>query len=176
MTLDHSPGQLVGRQAEIRRIDELAGAARTGRGGALVLRGEAGIGKSALLDHARRAASGFRTVGACGSQYERELPFAALHQLCLPMLPHLAELPDRHREALRNAFGLVTGAPDVFRIGVATLELLSCAARERPLLCLIDDAQWLDTASSKVLTFLARRVTCEPVAMMFAARPPPRGG
>ncbi|MEU9883736.1 ATP-binding protein [Streptomyces phaeochromogenes] len=171
MTLDHSPGQLVGRQAEMRRIDELAGAARAGRGGALVLRGEAGIGKSALLDHARRAAGGFRTVGAFGSQYERELPFAALHQLCLPMLPHLTELPVQHREALRNAFGLATGAPDVFRIGVATLELLSCAARERPLLCLIDDAQWLDTASSKVLTFLARRVTCEPVAMMFAARP-----
>jgi len=171
MTSAHSPGQLVGRQAEIRRIDELAGAARAGRGGALVLRGEAGIGKSALLDHAREAASGFRTVQACGSQYERELPFAALHQLCLPMLPHLDELPDRHREALRNAFGIVTGAPDVFRIGVATLELLSCAARERPLLCLIDDAQWLDAASSKVLTFLARRVTCEPVAMMFAARP-----
>ncbi|MCX5562358.1 AAA family ATPase [Streptomyces sp. NBC_00038] len=171
MTSAHSPGQLVGRQAEIRRIDELTGAARAGRGGALVLRGEAGIGKSTLLDHARRAASGFRTVQACGSEYERELPFAALHQLCLPMLPHLAELPDRHRDALRIAFGLVTGAPDVFRIGVATLELLTCAARERPLLCLIDDAQWLDTASSKVLTFLARRVTCEPVAMVFAARP-----
>ncbi|MFD3377362.1 MULTISPECIES: ATP-binding protein [unclassified Streptomyces] len=171
MTLDYSPGQLVGRQAEIRRINELTGAAREGRGGALALRGEAGIGKSALLGHARRAASGFRIVTACGSEYERELPFAALHQLCVPMLPHLDELPAQHREALRNAFGLVTGPPDVFRIGLATLELQSCAAREQPLLCLIDDAQWLDMASSKVLSFLARRVVCEPVAMMFATRP-----
>ncbi|MFF5563988.1 ATP-binding protein [Streptomyces sp. NPDC012623] len=171
MTSAHPPAQLVGRQAEIRRIDELAEAARAGRGGALVLRGEAGIGKSALLDHTRRTASGFRTVGADGSQYERELPFAALHRLCVPMLPHLAELPAPHSEALRTVFGLVTGVPDVFRIGLATLELLSRAARDRPLLCLIDDAQWLDTASSKVLAFLARRVSCDRVAMVFAVRP-----
>ncbi|MFJ2259628.1 AAA family ATPase [Streptomyces sp. NPDC087844] len=170
MTSAHSFGQLVGRQAEMRRIDELTGAAREGSGGALVLRGEAGIGKSALLDDTRRAASGFRTVRASGAEYERELPFAALHQLCVPMLRHLAELPAEHREVLRNAFGLAASAPDVFRIGVAALELLSCAARDRPLLCLIDDAQWLDTASSKVLTFLARRITCEPVAMVFAVR------
>ncbi|GAA4785601.1 LuxR family transcriptional regulator [Streptomyces ziwulingensis] len=154
------------------RVEELTGAAREGRGGVLVLRGEAGIGKTALLEHAGRAASGFRTVRACGSQYEQELPFAALHQLCVPMLPHLADLADRHGESLRTAFGLVPGEPDVFRIGLATLELLACAARERPLLCLIDDAQWLDAESSKVLGFLARRVTCEPVAMMFALRPP----
>ncbi len=153
------------------RIDELTGAARKGLGGALVLRGEAGIGKSALLDHAGRTAAGFHAVRASGAEYERELPFAALYQLCVPMLRHLPELPAQQREILRNAFGLATSAPDVFRIGVATLELLSRTARDRPLLCLIDDAQWLDTASSKVLTFLARRISCEPVAMLFAVRP-----
>ncbi|GAA0964803.1 LuxR family transcriptional regulator [Acrocarpospora macrocephala] len=171
-TLARFPGPLVGRQDEIRRIDELIGAARAGQGGVLVLRGEAGIGKSALLDHARQAASGFRVIHASGSEFETELPFAALHQLCVPMLGHLAELPAQRREALRVAFGLVTGTPDVFRIGLATLELLASAARKRPLLCVVDDAQWLDAASSKALTFLARRVTSEPVAMVFAVRLP----
>ncbi|MFD7817339.1 AAA family ATPase [Streptomyces sp. NPDC059785] len=170
MTSVHRPGQLVGRQHEMRHIDELTGAARAGRGGALVLRGEAGIGKSALLEHARRTA-GLRTVAASGSQYEQELPYAALHQLCVPVLPHLGELPAPHAETLRNTFGLVTGAPDVFRVGLAALELLSRAARDQALLCLVDDAHWLDTASSQVLAFLARRIACEPVAMLFAARP-----
>ncbi|MEV7425687.1 LuxR family transcriptional regulator [Streptomyces sp. NPDC091212] len=171
MTLAQSFGPLVGRQDEIRRVDALTGAARAGRGGVLVLRGEAGIGKSALLDHAGRTAAGFRIVRSFGSEYETELPFAALHQLCAPVLGHLPELPAQHREALQVAFGLSTGAPDMFRIGLATLELLASAARERPLLCLIDDAQWLDTASSKALAFLARRVSSEPVAMVFAVRP-----
>ncbi|RDG38775.1 AAA family ATPase [Streptomyces corynorhini] len=176
MTSAQTSGQLIGRQDETRRIDELTGAARAGRGGALVLRGEAGIGKSALLDGAVRAATGFGVVRACGSQYESELPFAALHQLCVPILPRLAELPARQGEILRNAFGLSTGAPDVLRIGAAALELLSCATRERPLLCLIDDCHWLDTASAKVLAFLARRVGCESVAMVFAARLPHTAG
>ncbi|MEU4656372.1 LuxR family transcriptional regulator [Streptomyces sp. NPDC023723] len=176
MTSAPPSAQLIGRHAEMRRLDELTGAAREGRGGALVLRGEAGIGKSALLAHAGRSAAGLRTLRASGSQYERELPFAALHQLCVPLLPHLAGLPEGHRAALRNAFGLATGAPDVFRIGLAALELLACAARERPLLCLIDDAHWLDAASSRVLTFVARRVGCEPVALVFAARSQPGVG
>lgn len=168
----HSRGSLLGRQHETRRLDELTGAARAGLGGALVLRGEAGIGKSALLDHVRQTASGLRVIDASGSQYEAELPFAALHQLCLPVLGHLDELPAQHRDALLIAFGLATGTPDMFRIGLATLGLLAAAARERPLLCLVDDAQWLDAASSKALTFLARRVAAEPVAMVFAARLP----
>ncbi|MFC5825291.1 AAA family ATPase [Nonomuraea insulae] len=171
-TYAYSRGSLLGRQHEIRRIDELTGAVRAGLGGVLVLRGEAGIGKSALLDHARQAASGLRVIDASGSQYEAELPFAALHQLCLPVLGHLDELPAQHRDALRVAFGLATGTPDAFRIGLATLGLLAAAARERPLLCLVDDAQWLDAASSKALTFLARRVAAEPVAMMFGVRLP----
>ncbi|WP_049578774.1 AAA family ATPase [Streptomyces sp. SBT349] len=176
MTWAQFPGRLVGRRDEIRRIDELTGAARAGRGGALVLRGEAGIGKSALLEHARRAASGFRVLRATGSQYETELPFAALHQLCVPVLGRLDGLPERHREALRVAFGLATGEPDLFRTGLASLQLLASAARDRPLMCAVDDAQWLDAASSRTLAFLARRVGSEPVAMAFAVRLPSAAG
>jgi hypothetical protein len=144
----HSRGPLFGRREEIRRIDELTEAARTGAGGVLVLRGEAGIGKSALLEHAGRA-SGFRVVRACGAEFESELPFAALHQLCVPVLAHLPELPARHRDALRVAFGLAEGTPDLFRAGLATLALLT--AGDRPLVCVLDDAQWLDAESSKAL-------------------------
>jgi DNA-binding CsgD family transcriptional regulator len=161
---------LVGRQEEIRVVGELTSAARRGHGGVLVLRGEAGIGKSALLDHARRSASGFQVIDASGSEFETELPFAALHQLCVPVLGHLDELPARHREALQVAFGLVSGTPDMFRTGLAALGLLSAAARRRPVLCVVDDAQWLDTASAKALTFLARRIGSEPVAMVVAVR------
>ncbi|HWO63120.1 MAG TPA: AAA family ATPase [Umezawaea sp.] len=174
-TLVPPPGSLVGRQDEVRRVDELTAAARGGDGGVLVLRGEAGIGKSALLDHARRA-SGFRVIHVTGSEFESELPFAALHQLCVPVLAHLADLPAGHGEALRVAFGLSTGTPDLFRIGLATLELLATAARERPVLCVVDDAQWLDSASSKALAFLARRVAAEPVALVFAVRLPDEPG
>lgn len=142
----------------------------------LVLRGEAGIGKSALLEHARRTADGFLVVDAAGSQYEAELPFAALHQLCLPVLAHLDELPAQHRDALRVAFGLAAGTPDVFHIGLATLGLLAAAARERPLLVLVDDAQWLDASSSSVLAFLARRLTAEPVALVLGVRLPAATG
>lgn len=168
----HARGALVGRQHEIRRIDELTTAARAGRGGVLVLRGEAGIGKSSLLDHARRTADGCQVIDAAGSEYEAELPFAALHQLCLPLLRHLDELPAQHRDALLVAFGLATGTPDVFHIGLATLGLLAAAARERSLLALVDDAQWLDSASSAVLAFLARRIAAEPVAMVLGVRAP----
>ncbi|MET9197051.1 LuxR family transcriptional regulator [Streptomyces olivaceus] len=170
------PGaRLVGRRDEIAHIDELTGAARVGRGGALVLLGEAGMGKTALLEHAGTA-GGLRTVRASGAQYEEELPFAALHHLCAPLLPRLAQLPAQHAETLRNTFGLGAEAADVFRIGLAALALLSSAARERPLLCLIDDAQWLDKASLKVLAFLARRVAGEPVALLFAVRGPSASG
>ncbi|MEV0952008.1 AAA family ATPase [Promicromonospora sp. NPDC050249] len=173
-------GLLIGRRHEARRISELTDAARDGRGGALVLRGEAGIGKSALLESvqqgveqsAQQSVPAFQVIRATGSQYEAELPFAALHQFCLPVLKHLDELPPQHRDALLVAFGLATGTPDVFHVGLAALGLLAAAARERPLLCLVDDAQWLDAASSKALTFLARRIAAEPVAMVFAVRLP----
>ncbi|MFI6025876.1 ATP-binding protein [Amycolatopsis magusensis] len=164
------PGALVGRRVEIRRLDELTAAAREGRGGVLVLRGQAGIGKSALLDHVRQAAAGFRILHASGAEFESELPYAALHQVCVPVLGRLGDLPAPHRDALEVAFGLRAGTPDLFRVGLATLELLGAAARESPLLCLVDDAHWLDSASAKALTFLARRVAAEPVAMVFAIR------
>lgn len=155
---------LVGRDEELRRLEQLTRAAAEGRGGALVLRGEPGIGKSALLDRVRRA-DGFRVVEASGVEPEAELPFAGLHQLCLPLLGRAAEVP----AALRDAFGSA-GAPDVFRVGLAVLELIGEAARERPVLCAIDDAHWLDHASAKVLSFVARRIAEEPVVMVFAAR------
>lgn len=161
--------RLVGRRDEIRCLDELLDAAEGGHGGVLVLRGEAGVGKSALLEHARRP--GFRIVSASGSEFETELPFAALHQLCVPLLGHLDELPAGQRDALEGAFGLANGAPDMFRIGLAALGLLGGAARSRPLLCVVDDAHWLDDASVRALTFLARRISAEPVAMLLAARP-----
>ncbi|MEU7898253.1 AAA family ATPase [Nonomuraea sp. NPDC049152] len=165
---------LVGRRDEIRRLDTLLDEAARGRGGALVLRGEPGIGKSALLRHVREAASGFRVMRASGAEFEMELPFAALHQLCAPVLGHLTALPAAHRTALEVAFGLATGTPDPFLVGIATLGLLVETVRERPLLCVVDDAQWLDEASAKALAFLARRVSAERVAVVFSLREPSR--
>ncbi|MEV0029671.1 AAA family ATPase [Nocardia sp. NPDC050793] len=156
---------LVGRQDEIGRLEGLTRSAAEGRGGVLVLRGEAGIGKSALLEQVSRA-PGFLVLQASGSEFESELPFAALHQLCVPVLGRVDEMP----EPLRVAFGQATGAPEMLRIGLAVLELLSGAARNRPVLCVIDDAHWLDDASTRALMFLARRIASEPVAMVFAAR------
>ncbi|GAB2602037.1 LuxR family transcriptional regulator [Paractinoplanes abujensis] len=165
-------GSLVGRAAETSRVAELIAAASAGVGGALVLAGEAGIGKTALLDQAEQAATGFQVVRASGAEFEREFPYAVLHQLCLPVLGHADELPERHRESLRVAFGLTAGAPDPFRVGLAALELVAAAARERPLLCVVDDAHWLDPASSRALAFLARRIGADPIAILIAVRQP----
>jgi DNA-binding CsgD family transcriptional regulator len=163
-------GSLIGRQDETGRLDGLIAAARRGEGGVLVLRGDPGIGKSVLLDHLPEAASGFRVIRASGSEFETDLPFAALHQMCVTVLDHLPELPTRLQDALAVAFGLATGEPDSFRIGLASLALLAAAAQGRPVLCLVDDAHWLDSASAKALAFVARRVAAEPVAVVFAAR------
>ncbi|WP_431903006.1 helix-turn-helix transcriptional regulator [Nonomuraea sp. bgisy101] len=163
---------LVGREAETERLDALVEAARQGRGGALALCGEPGIGKSALLRRLAESASGFLVIQASGAEFETELPFAALHQLCVSLLEHLDELPPPHRRALEIAFGLATGALDPFMVGVGTLGLLAEAARKRPLLCLIDDAHWLDDASAKALAFVSRRIADEPVAVVFATREP----
>lgn len=165
---------LVGRQDEIRRLDALLQAARESRGGALVLRGEAGIGKSVLLRHLDEAAAGFLVMRASGAEFETELPFAALHQLLAPVTDGLTALPAPHRKALEIAFGLDTGTPDPFLVGVASLGLLVETVRERPLLCVVDDAQWLDQASAKALAFLARRVSAESIALVFAVREPSR--
>ncbi|GAA1616139.1 ATP-binding protein [Actinoplanes couchii] len=161
---------LTGRVHEQRRIRELLSDAREGRGAALVLRGEAGIGKSALLSYAERAVPSLRVLRAYGSEFEQELPYSGLHQLCRPMLRYLPSLPARHGDALGVAFGLAEGAPDPYRIGLAVLELVTAAASEQPLLCLVDDAQWVDGASSRALRFLARRVAGDPIAILFAVR------
>jgi DNA-binding CsgD family transcriptional regulator len=164
---------LLGRQRECEALDHLAEDLRSGRGWALVVRGEAGVGKSALLEYAAGAAADMQVVRAVGVESEMELAFAGLHQLCVPLLGRLERLPVPQRDALGIAFGLRGGdAPDRFLAGLAALTLLSEAAEERPLLCVVDDAQWLDRASAQALAFAARRLLAEPVGLIFAAREP----
>ena len=164
---------LLDRLPERAALSELLDAARAGRSGVLVVRGEPGIGKTALLEYAIESAAGLRVVRVAGVESEMELAFAALQQLCAPMLDKLAALPDPQRAALGVAFGLSTGAaPDRFLVGLAVLSLLSEAADQEPLLCLIDDAQWLDQASAQALGFVARRLLAEPVALVVASREP----
>src|SRR5262252_2419635 len=164
---------LLDRQQERAALDGLLGDLRSGRGRALVVRGEAGVGKSALLEYVAGAAADMRLVRAVGVESEMELAFASLHLLCGPLLDRLEGLPGPQRDALGIAFGLREGdAPDRFLVGLAVLTLLSEAAEERPLLCVIDDAQWLDRASAQVLVFAARRLLAEPVGLVFAAREP----
>ena len=154
-------------------LDRLLAEARAGQSRVLVLRGEAGVGKTALLDYLHERASGFRVARAAGVESEMELAFAGLHQLCTPMLSNLAGLPGPQRDALGTIFGLSTGqAPDRLLVGLAVLGLLSEAAEERPLVCLVDDAQWLDQASAQALAFVARRLLAEPVALVFTVREP----
>jgi len=146
---------------------------RASEGRALVVRGEPGVGKTALLDYLAGRASGCLVARATGVQSEMELAFAGLHQLCAPMLDHAESLPGPQREALRIAFGLSAGpAPDRFLVGLAVLGLLSEAARECPLVCVVDDEQWLDHASAQALGFAARRLAADPVGLVFAARVP----
>ena len=164
---------LLGRLPERAALSQLLDGARAGRSGVLVVRGEPGIGKTALLDWAVESAAGLRVVRVAGVESEMELAFAALQQLCAPMLDKLDGLPDPQRAALGVAFGLDTGAvPDRFLVGLAVLSLLSEAAERQPLLCVVDDAQWLDRASAQALGFVARRLLAEPVALVFAAREP----
>ena len=144
---------------------------RDGHSQVLVVRGEPGVGKTAILEHAIGSASGFGVARATGVESEMELPFAGLHQLFAPMLDRLGRLPGPQRDAVSTAFGLVKGrAPDRFLIGLAVLSLLSDAAEEAPLLCVIDDAHWLDTASAHALAFAARRLLAEQVGLVFATR------
>jgi hypothetical protein len=164
---------LLDRLPERAALSQLTDAARAGRSGVLVLRGEPGAGKTALLEWAIESAAGLRVVRVAGVESEMELAFAALQQLYAPMLDKLAGLPDPQRAALGVAFGLTTGAaPDRFLVGLAALSLLSEAAEQQPLLCVIDDAQWLDQASAQALAFVARRLLAEPVALVFATREP----
>ena len=167
---------LRGRRRESEVLDDLLEGVRAGHSRALVLQGEAGLGKSALLEYSIRQASGFRIARAAGVQAEMELAFAGLQQLCAPMLDRLERLPAPQGDALGTAFGLVAGtAPDRFLIGLAALTLISEAADEQPLLCVIDDVQWLDAASAQALAFVARRLGEESVGMLFAVREPSEG-
>src|SRR5580700_8446714 len=164
---------LLDRLPERAALSGLLDAARAGRSGVLVMRGEPGVGKTALLEYAVESAAGLRVARVAGVESEMELAFAALQQLCAPMLDKLAGLPDPQRDALGVAFGLNTGAaPDRFLVGLAVLSLLSEVAQQQPLLCVIDDAQWVDHASAQALAFVARRLLAEPVALVFATREP----
>jgi DNA-binding CsgD family transcriptional regulator len=154
-------------------LDELLEQVRRGHSTVLVMRGEAGVGKTALLEYVAGRARGCRLARVTGVRSEMELTFAGLHQLCAPMLSRAECLPVSQREALRTAFGLAAGPqPDRFLVGLAVLSLVSEVAAERPLMCVIDDEQWLDHASAQALGFVARRLAADPVGLVFAARVP----
>jgi DNA-binding CsgD family transcriptional regulator/tetratricopeptide (TPR) repeat protein len=165
--------RLRGRAGECALLDDLASAIRRGQSRSMVLRGEAGIGKTALLDYLTASASDLAVVRAVGVESEMELAYASLHQLCVPLLDRLNRIPAPQRHALGIVFGLSSGAaPDRFLVGLAVLSLFAAVAEERPLLCVIDDAQWLDQTSELTLAFVARRLLAEPVGIVFAAREP----
>ena len=164
-------GGLIGRRAECLTLNLLVQATRSGQSQVLVVHGEAGVGKTALLGYLSGQASGCRVLHVAGSQPDMELAFAGLHQLCAPMLDDLAALAEPQRDALLTAFGMRTGSPDQFLIGLAVLGLLSEAARRQPVVCLVDDHQWLDRASARILGFVARRLA-DSVALVFAVRVP----
>jgi DNA-binding CsgD family transcriptional regulator len=164
---------LLGRRSECELLDRLLAGVRAHQSQVLVLRGEAGVGKTALLDYLVDRSAGCRVLRVAGVEAEMELPFAGLHQLCAPMLDHVADLPAPQRDALRTAFGLAAGeAADRFLVGLAVLSLLSAVAEEEPLICVVDDAQWLDEVSAQVLGFVARRLLAESIALVFAVREP----
>jgi DNA-binding CsgD family transcriptional regulator len=169
-TMD-SESRLQNRRAESEALDRLIQRARTGTSGVVVVRGEAGVGKTALLDHVLAHAAGCRVVRAAGVESEMELAFAGLHQLCAPFLDRLDQLPAPQHEALGTAFGLRAGnRPDPFLVGLAVLSLLSEVSEEQPLVCFLDDAQWIDSASAQVLGFVARRLAAEAVVLVFVTR------
>lgn len=171
MPTDDIENRLRGRQRERDAVTRLLDRARGANGSVLVLRGEPGIGKTALLDYAAGRASGFRVLRATGVEAEMELPFAGVHQLCLPTLGLVESIPPPQQEALKIAFGLQQGtAPNRFMVGLAVLSLLAEKAAEQPLLCMIDDAQWVDQSSLQVLSFVARRLVAERIAMVFSLR------
>jgi DNA-binding CsgD family transcriptional regulator len=162
---------VLGRQQERDVLERLLDDARAGHGGALVLHGEPGVGKTALLNLGVELGDGFDVVRTAGVEGETELPYAALQQLVVPIFDLSAGLPDPQREALSVAFGLDPGhAPNPFLVGLAVLGLLSEAAADRPVLCVVDDAQWLDRASARALAFIARRLLAEKIGLLFAAR------
>ncbi|MEY9928865.1 DNA-binding CsgD family transcriptional regulator [Catenulispora sp. GP43] len=167
--------KLLGRRAECARLDALLKATREGASGVLVLSGEAGIGKTALLDHAVRSAVGVRVLRASGVESEMDLPYAALHRLCLPLLDGVDHLPGPQAEALATVFGMRAGdRPGPFLVGLGVLNLLAEAARGGPLLCAVDDAHWLDEASAQAIAFVARRLRAESILVLITSRTPIR--
>ena len=163
--------ELLGRDTECEALDRLLVESSAGRSRVAVLRGEAGVGKSALLDHLLSRVTGWRVTKAVGVESEMEFAYSGLHQLCLPLLDLLERLPVPQRDALATVFGRRAGTPpERFLVGLATLSLLAEAAEDQPLLCLVDDAQWLDEPSAQVLGFVGRRLLAERVAMVCAAR------
>src|SRR5580765_7080420 len=172
MTSAHPPPSgLLGRRDECETLDRLVAGVRAGQSRVLVLRGEAGVGKTALLDHLAVSAPGCRIARTSGVQSEMELAFAGLQALCARMLGHLEFLPAPQRDALSTAFGLSAGPPpDRFLVGLAVLSLLADVAEEQPLICIVDDAHWLDRVSVQTLAFVARRLLAERVGLVFALR------
>src|ERR687888_1010235 len=172
MNASLAPG-FLDRASEREALDGLLAQVLEGQSVVLVIRGEAGIGKTALLQYAAGQASGFRVAQVTSVEAEMELPFAGIHQLCTPLLDQLEVLPLPQQDALNVALGLASGdVPNRFLVGLAVLGLLSAAAEERPLLCVVEDAHWLDDASALVLGFIARRLLAESVALVVAVREP----
>src|SRR3954452_7306068 len=162
---------LQGRRSEREVLDRRLQRVRVGESAVLVVRGEAGVGKTVLLEYLAERASGCRIVRVAGVESEMELAFAGLHQLCAPMLDGLDGLPVPQRDALRVAFGLQEGAdPNSFLAALAVLGLLAEAAEGEPLVCIVDDAQWLDRASAQALAFVARRLLAARIALVFSVR------
>ncbi|MET0452957.1 MAG: AAA family ATPase [Mycobacterium sp.] len=173
MSDDPAARQLRGRDAELGALADLVSAARSGDSRVLALRGEAGIGKTALLNHAVHVATGFTVLRAAGVESDMELAYAGVQQLCAPELDCIDRLPDPQRHAVEVAFGLRAGdAPDRFLVGLAVLGLFAAACEAGPVLAIVDDAQWLDRVSVQTLSFVARRLLAEPVALVFATRDP----
>jgi DNA-binding CsgD family transcriptional regulator len=168
-----SQAPLFGRHSERAIFDGLVAGARAGQSQVLVVRGEAGIGKTALLDYLETKGAGCRIARSAGAEAEMELAYGALHQICGPLLDRLDRLPEPQRIAISTAFGLISGdEPDRFMVGLAVLDLLADLAEERPLICLVDDAQWLDRVSAQALAFVARRLVAERIVLVAAIREP----
>ena len=176
MGIERPAHRIVGRDAELGHLRELLAEVRSGHSRSLVLRGEPGIGKSALLEWAGASAAGFLVLGAVGVESDMELPYAGLQQLCAPILSARATLPQHQRHALETALALDAGPPpERFLVGLAVAGMLTSAATDRPVLCLVDDVQWLDAVSAQTLSFVARRLGDAPVGIVFAARQPVDG-
>jgi DNA-binding CsgD family transcriptional regulator len=172
----HPPSRLCGRTGEMEILGRLIANVRDGQSAVLVVRGESGIGKTELLRHLTAEASGFAVARVMGVESEMELPFAGLHQLCAPMLGRLGSLPEPQRRGLSVAFGLASGdSPDLFLVALAVLSLMAETSEEKPMLCVVDDAQWLDQASAQVLGIVGRRLMADSIALVFAVRTPAPG-